>query len=77
MLQVFARLYSLLLIVIISVSNVYAESLKNHSSPYLQLHANDPINWQTWGRDVLKQAKQKKLFESGQILIPMCQDSFA
>lgn len=57
MLQVSARLYSLLVIMVMSLGHVSAESLKNHPSPYLQLHANDPVNWQTWGSDVLIQAR--------------------
>lgn len=36
--------------------------LKGHPSPYLQLHTNDPVHWQVWGKDVLAQAKsQNKL----------------
>jgi hypothetical protein len=40
----------------------HSASLKNHPSPYLNLHAHDPVDWQVWGQDVLQQAKaQNKL----------------
>ncbi len=34
-------------------------SLANHPSPYLAMHADDPINWQVWDEAVLKQAQQQ------------------
>ncbi|CAN8140018.1 DUF255 domain-containing protein [uncultured Thiomicrorhabdus sp.] len=39
-----------------------ASPLKNHPSPYLAMHSDDPVHWQRWNRDTLKQAqKQNKL----------------
>lgn len=36
--------------------------LANHASPYLALHANDPVKWQDWKSAVVKRArKQNKL----------------
>jgi len=36
--------------------------LANHASPYLALHAKDPVQWQDWKPAVIKRArKQKKL----------------
>ena len=35
-----------------------ANTLKNNSSPYLELHADDPVNWQQWGTGVLDYARQ-------------------
>ncbi len=36
--------------------------LANHASPYLALHANDPVKWQDWKPAVIKRArKQNKL----------------
>jgi len=32
--------------------------LKGHASPYLAMHGDDPLNWQEWGPDVLRQARQ-------------------
>ena len=36
-------------------NNLYLES-----SPYLQQHKNNPVNWQTWNKDVLSFAKENK-----------------
>ena len=30
------------------------------SSPYLDMHASDPVRWRPWGRDVLQQARQER-----------------
>ena len=39
-----------------------ANALKDHPSPYLAMHGDDPVNWQQWGDAVFEQArKQKKL----------------
>jgi len=41
---------------------VAANSLAHHPSPYLALHAGDPVDWQVWDEAVLKQAQdQNKL----------------
>ncbi len=34
--------------------------LASDPSPYLQQHKNNPVNWQTWSKDVLETAKQNK-----------------
>ena len=34
-----------------------SNQLKQHPSPYLALHGNDPVHWQDWGPDVIKRAK--------------------
>jgi len=31
--------------------------MKEHASPYLKLHQNDPVAWQEWGLDVTERAK--------------------
>ena len=43
-----------------------ANDLKNHSSPYLALHGNDPVNWTEWGKPAIERAKKenKLLFVS-------------
>jgi len=33
--------------------------LAHHPSPYLAMHADDPVDWQIWGESVLKQAKKQ------------------
>ena len=34
-----------------------SNQLKQHPSPYLALHGNDPVHWQDWGPDVVARAK--------------------
>lgn len=43
-----------------------AKALAGHPSPYLALHAQDPVDWQEWGPEVLARAKaeHKLLFLS-------------
>jgi len=43
-----------------------ANQLKNHPSPYLAMHGNDPVNWMEWGKPALDKAKKenKLLFVS-------------
>ncbi len=33
--------------------------LKNHPSPYLAMHADDPVAWRLWGPEVLEQARRE------------------
>jgi hypothetical protein len=52
--------WGLLLIVLgISVPTISgaANSLAHHPSPYLAMHADDPIDWQVWDEAVLRQAR--------------------
>lgn len=53
----------LLLTFYLSMTNsALANALKNHHSPYLAMHGNDPIHWMEWSNEVLKQAqKENKL----------------
>jgi len=55
-----------LLMLLLSASAVFANQLQNHSSPYLALHGNDPVNWMEWGQPALDKAKKenKLLFVS-------------
>lgn len=45
------------------ISSTYAtplvNQLKNHPSPYLALHADDPVHWQDWNKDVVVRAKKE------------------
>ncbi len=34
--------------------------LKNHPSPYLSMHGEDPVNWQVWSKATLERARQEK-----------------
>ena len=36
-----------------------ANSLLQHPSPYLAMHTDDPVNWQSWNDAVLKQAREE------------------
>ena len=39
--------------------NFSQNNLKNQSSPYLLQHANNPIHWQTWNENSLREAQQQ------------------
>ncbi len=60
-----------------------ASPLADSPSPYLQQHADDPTEWQLWGREALHQAEEKKrliLLSSGYFACHWChvmqQESF-
>lgn len=55
-----------LLFIVVCTLNTSANDLKNHSSPYLALHGDDPVNWNEWGKSALDKAKKenKLLFVS-------------
>ncbi len=60
--SIFLFTFSLMLFCTIANAN----PLKNHSSPYLAMHGNDPVNWMEWGKPALDKAKKenKLLFVS-------------
>ena len=35
-------------------------ALSNYSSPYLKQHKNNPVNWQTWSKEILEFSRQNK-----------------
>ena len=49
-----------------SVTYVNANTLKNHVSPYLAMHGDDPVDWREWNADTVALAKKqgKLLFVS-------------
>ncbi|NQV83013.1 MAG: thioredoxin domain-containing protein [Rhodospirillales bacterium] len=53
--------WGMLFILLTLTAPVRAESARNHldqeHSPYLKLHATDPVHWQAWGTDTLARAK--------------------
>lgn len=64
---------SLFLLILLSLSLLVPKqamsvtnTLKNHPSPYLAMHGDDPVNWMTWGNEALFKAQQenKLLFVS-------------
>ena len=36
-----------------------ANKLEHHPSPYLAMHAGDPVNWQLWDEELFAQARQQ------------------
>ncbi len=46
-----------LLSLLFVTASLHANILDNHPSPYLKLHAGDPVDWQVWGDSVLQQAQ--------------------
>jgi hypothetical protein len=34
--------------------------LENHPSPYIAIHAHDPVHWQTWNNQVLDKARRRQ-----------------
>ena len=34
--------------------------LSNDASPYLKQHKDNPVNWQTWSKEILEFSKQSK-----------------
>lgn len=50
----------LLLLGLLSPFSALADSpLRDHPSPYLALHADDPVHWQEWSRETLRQAQEQ------------------
>lgn len=41
------------------MDHAYTNELINETSPYLLQHAHNPVNWQPWSDDALKQAKEE------------------
>jgi len=37
----------------------YTNALINESSPYLQQHIHNPVNWYPWGKEALEKAKKE------------------
>jgi len=52
---------SLALIISLGATGAWASNqLAGHPSPYLALHAGDPVNWRPWQAEVFKDARQDK-----------------
>ncbi len=57
-------MYKIIMMVFASLCSTGAAAglsnqLKDHPSPYLAMHSNDPVKWQAWGADVIAQAKKE------------------
>ncbi len=53
------KIFPFLLFIFFIQTPVSANDLKNHSSPYLALHGNDPVNWMEWGKPALEKARKE------------------
>ncbi len=53
------NVFVFLLLVFTLQTPVAANDLKDHSSPYLALHGNDPVNWMEWGKPALEKARKE------------------
>ncbi|OOZ36336.1 thioredoxin domain-containing protein [Solemya velesiana gill symbiont] len=49
----------LALLFTLSAQGSVSNQLKDHPSPYLALHGNDPVHWQAWGAEVLERARRE------------------
>jgi len=52
-------LLSLLLLVVCLPAYALPNALKDHPSPYLAMHGDDPVHWQDWDDQVLEQARRE------------------
>ncbi len=54
------RIVAAMLSLLFFSSTLIADSeLQDHPSPYLSMHANDPVDWRLWGKEILRQAKEE------------------
>ncbi len=51
--------FFIFLLILLTSQSLFASPLKNHPSPYLRMHETDPVKWQTWGPEILEQAKKE------------------
>jgi uncharacterized protein YyaL (SSP411 family) len=54
-------LWLLLLLLSCLVPAQQATALTDHPSPYIALHADDPVHWRTWHPDLLQEARREGL----------------
>jgi uncharacterized protein YyaL (SSP411 family) len=54
------RIAPLLLLLIALLPGAAQSPLADHPSPYLAMHAADPVQWQLWGEGVFAQAKREQ-----------------
>ncbi len=62
MLRLCSRRWVLLILTLFTALGVSAQppanELADHPSPYLAMHAEDPVHWKVWKPEVMKQARQ-------------------
>ena len=52
-------LFLLLFLVSVQTHAGLRNTLANHPSPYLAMHGNDPVHWQSWGSDAFNAARKE------------------
>lgn len=52
-------LFALMVLLPATLQAGLSNTLRDHPSPYLAMHADDPVAWQTWGKAVLETAKRE------------------
>ena len=50
---------ALLLALVSPVQAELTNNVANHDSPYLSMHASDPVKWQLWGQKALDLARKE------------------
>ena len=53
------KIFTLLVISVFLSTFATANDLKDHSSPYLAMHGDDPINWMEWNEATLEKARKE------------------
>ncbi|MES9858396.1 MAG: DUF255 domain-containing protein [Sedimenticola sp.] len=48
-----------LLLLLPGLSSALTNQLKEHPSPYLAMHGDDPVQWQEWGEEALARARKE------------------
>lgn len=59
MTRVMRLLLALVLLMSASAAHALENRLAQHPSPYLAMHGQDPVHWQSWSREVLEIARQQ------------------
>jgi uncharacterized protein YyaL (SSP411 family) len=44
---------------LVGIAHAGSNELKNHPSPYLAMHGNDPVDWRNWDKSVFEQARRE------------------
>ena len=51
------------------MNNINQNNFSNDLSPYLKQHKDNPVNWQTWSKETLEEAKKNKKAHSAKYWI--------
>ena len=53
-------IFSVLFLTWVHAEHNYTNVLVNSTSPYLQQHAHNPVNWYPWSKATLQKAKKRE-----------------